>query len=71
MNKIFYFKYEDKYKRLYCFNFKLFKIKKCFSNKHIKNIIKNIDKIINTANIEHLKNMNLNTEQFLTKYLAL
>ena len=43
MNKIFYFKDENKYKRLYFFNFKLFKIKKYFSDKYIKNIIKNIE----------------------------
>ncbi|MBQ3943373.1 MAG: hypothetical protein II669_03560, partial [Elusimicrobia bacterium] len=43
MNKIFYFKDENKYKRLYFFNFKLFKIKKYFSEKYIKNIIKNIE----------------------------
>ena len=43
MIKTFYFKDEDKYKRLYFFNIKLFKIKKRFSNKHIKNIIKNIE----------------------------
>ena len=36
---------------------------------NIDNIIKSYD-IKNTANIEHLKNMNLNTEQFLIKYLA-
>ena len=43
MIKTFYFKDEDKYKRLYFFNIKLFKIKKRFSNKHIKNIIKTIE----------------------------
>ena len=43
MVKLFYFKDENKYKRLYCFNFKLFKIKKRFPNKYIKNIIKNIE----------------------------
>ena len=43
MNKIFYFKDEKKYKRLYFFNFKLFKIKKHFSNQYIKTVIKNIE----------------------------
>lgn len=53
MDKIFYFKDEDKYKRLYFFSIKLFKIKKRFSNKHIKNIIKNIElKIKNNLSIQ-------------------
>ncbi len=53
MIKIFYFKDEDKYKRLYFFNIKLFKIKKRFSNKHIKNIIKNIElKVKSTLSIQ-------------------
>ena len=43
MIKIFYFKDENKYKRLYFLNFKLFKIKKHFSDNHIKNIIKKIE----------------------------
>ena len=43
MSKIFYFKDENKYKRLYFLNFKLFKIKKYFSDNHIKIIIKNIE----------------------------
>ena len=53
MNKIFYFKEESIYKRLYFINFKLFKIKKKLNikNKDIKNIIQNIKNKISHLSI--------------------
>lgn len=44
MNKIFYFKKENNYKRLYIFNYKLFKFKRKLNinNKTLTNAIQNI-----------------------------